>query len=107
MDCGSNRSEKVGDTTEVNFPGYNRGEFSARYKRSALISPAKEMMRRARKVLGFVLGGAFGLCVAATIFMQFSGVMHTPQPSASDNMRMVFLCALLLAGMVICLKSVD
>ena len=65
------------------------------------------MNRKARKLFGVLLGAAFVMSVAATILMQFSGVTHTPQPSMSDNIRMVLLCSVLLAGMVLCLKKVD
>jgi hypothetical protein len=65
------------------------------------------VVQRARKVLGLLLGAAFVLCVAAMIVRQFSGVIHTPPPSAADNIRMALLSAVLLAGMVFCLTKVD
>jgi hypothetical protein len=68
---------------------------------------ATVMSRTGRKVLGLLFGAAFVLSVAVTIFMQFSGVVHVPQPTSFDNVGMVVVCALLLGGMVFCFKKLD
>lgn len=65
------------------------------------------MKRTVRKLFGLLFGAVFVVCVAVTIFMQLSGVTHAPPPTRSDNLRMVIICELLLAGMVFCYKKVD
>jgi hypothetical protein len=78
-----------------------------RWQRETVLLTEKTMPCIARKIFGSLFGAGFVLCVAVTIFMQFSGVVHVPQPTSFDNVRMAVVCALLLGGMVFSFKKVD